>query len=532
MTEYLTLIQRAVDGLAKNNTDERRALYERARAALLAQLRSVEPALSGAEITKERLALEEAIHKVEAEATRKALGGPRPEQRVASPIPRPFTPERSPGGPAAALRRQRPIPTDDSPSPERAAPQRAQEPQRQEPQRQEPQRQEPQRQEPQRQEPQHQEPQRQEPAAQAATAPVNQSARSRILSARTSVLRPDGLKGLGTIKEVDDRGAATKAASTASSAPEARLRTPKVEDPTAAESVDDRPFDEHDAPAAELDEADEQPYDQPWRLHSYGNWVRIAVLLIVASAVGAAAWQYRDSFAKVYHYVAQLRSQPANQAGQTTSPPPAKFSGRVPQEGAPGAATSVAGAPASTQAPPQGAQHAVLLEQDPNDPQGKHFDGTVTWRTETVSPGPGLAPELEVHGDIVIPERHVTVTLSLRRNTDKALPASHTIQIMFNLPPDFAGDGVSSMPGIFAKASEQATGTPLAGISVKVTDNYFLLGLSADATLQQRNVQLLKDQKWFDIAIVYKNNTKAILAVERGPPGDRAFADAFSAWGE
>jgi hypothetical protein len=172
------------------------------------------------------------------------------------------------------------------------------------------------------------------------------------------------------------------------------------------------------------------------------------------------------------------------------------------------------------------------LEQDPNDPQGKRFDGTVTWRTETVSPGPGLAPELEVHGDIVIPERHLNVTLSLRRNTDKALPASHTIQIMFNLPPNFPGEGVSSMPGIFAKPSEQSTGTPLAGISVKVTDNYFLLGLSADSTLQQRNVQLLKDQKWFDIAIVYKNNTKAILAVERGPPGDRAFADAFTAWAE
>jgi hypothetical protein len=541
MTEYLTLIQRAVNGLAKNDTDERRALYERARAALLAQLRSVEPALSGAEITKERLALEEAIHKVEAEATRKALGGPRPEQRVASPIPRPFTPERSPGGPATALRRQRPIPTDDSPPPERA---------------QEPQRQEPQRQEPQRQEPQRQEPQRKEPAAQAATAPVKQTARSRILSARTTALRPDGLKGLLRIlNEADDRGAATKQASSASSAPEARRRPPKVEQPTAAESIDDRPFDEHDelepdheaedhrlpqAPnarprtprAAELDVADEEPHDQPWRPHSYGNWARLAVLLIVAGAVGVAAWQYRDSFAKVYHYVAQLRSQPSNQAAQTTSPPPTKFSGRVPQEGAPGAAASVAGAPPSTQPPPQGAQHAVLLEQDPADPQGKHFDGTVTWRTETVSPGPGLAPELEVHGDIVIPERHVTVTLSLRRNTDKALPASHTIQIMFNLPPDFPGDGVSSMPGIFAKASEQSTGTPLAGISVKVTDNYFLLGLSADPTLQQRNVQLLKDQKWFDIAIVYKNNTKAILAVERGPPGDRAFADAFSAWGE
>jgi hypothetical protein len=143
-----------------------------------------------------------------------------------------------------------------------------------------------------------------------------------------------------------------------------------------------------------------------------------------------------------------------------------------------------------------------------------------------------LAPELEVRADIVIPERHMTVTFSLRRNTDKALPASHTIQIMFNLPPNFPGEGISSVPGIFAKNAEEATGTPLAGISVKVTDSYFLLGLSADPTLQQRNIQLLKNQEWFDIAIVYRNGGKAILAIERGPPGDRAFADAFAAWGE
>ena len=46
MTDYLPLIARAVDGLAKNTGDARRALYERARVALVAQLRGVEPALS------------------------------------------------------------------------------------------------------------------------------------------------------------------------------------------------------------------------------------------------------------------------------------------------------------------------------------------------------------------------------------------------------------------------------------------------------------------------------------------------------
>ena len=45
-------------------------------------------------------------------------------------------------------------------------------------------------------------------------------------------------------------------------------------------------------------------------------------------------------------------------------------------------------------------------------------------------------------------------------------------------------------------------------------------------------MQLLKERAWFDIAIVYTNGRRAILAVEKGSPGDRAFADAFAAWGQ
>ena len=40
MADYYPLISRAVAGLEKNNGENRRALYERARAALLAQLRN------------------------------------------------------------------------------------------------------------------------------------------------------------------------------------------------------------------------------------------------------------------------------------------------------------------------------------------------------------------------------------------------------------------------------------------------------------------------------------------------------------
>ena len=50
-------------------------IYERARKALIAHLRFNQPGLSKAVIVKERLALEDAIRKIEAEAARKS----RPE---------------------------------------------------------------------------------------------------------------------------------------------------------------------------------------------------------------------------------------------------------------------------------------------------------------------------------------------------------------------------------------------------------------------------------------------------------------------
>jgi hypothetical protein len=146
-----------------------------------------------------------------------------------------------------------------------------------------------------------------------------------------------------------------------------------------------------------------------------------------------------------------------------------KFPERVPQEQGAGQPQAVA-------------QRVVLYEEDSNDPQGKRYVGSVIWRTETVSPGPGLAPELAVRADVDIPERRTTMTWSLRRNTDPALPASHTIEILFNVPADFPGGGIANVPGILMKQSEQARGAALAGLAVKVTRDFFLIGLSARKT--------------------------------------------------
>jgi hypothetical protein len=245
----------------------------------------------------------------------------------------------------------------------------------------------------------------------------------------------------------------------------------------------------------------------------------MVVAAVAAAIVGAAVvkWPRVET-----SQPPPIASQPSSEAAQP-SPLPVQSTQATQSE--PSRATP-------NQAAPAIAQRAVLYEEDRGAPnsEGKRYVGSAIWRTEAVSPGPGLPPELAVHANIEIPERRMTVTWSLRRNTDKALPASHTIEIMFNLPADFPGGSIANVPGILMKKDEQARGTPLAGLTVKATNGFFLMGLSGVDADRQRNIQLLKDQAWFDIPIVYTNNGRAILAVEKGGPGETAFADAFASW--
>ena len=188
------------------------------------------------------------------------------------------------------------------------------------------------------------------------------------------------------------------------------------------------------------------------------------------------------------------------------------------------------GEPAVEKKAPTVTQRVVLYDEDPSDPKGRRYVGSASWRAESVSPRTGELPELSVRADVEIPERRMRMTWSLRRNTDKALPASHTIEIMFKLSPDFSAGGIENVPGVLMKQNEQARGVPLAGLAVKVTNGFFLIGLSAVKKDTQKNLQLLAERDWFDIPIVYSSGKRAILAIEKGRSGKRAFAEVFPSW--
>ena len=564
MADYYPLISRAVAALEKNNGENRRALYERARTALLAQLRGVTPALEESDITRERLALEESIRKVEAESARQFVEASR--QMSAAKIrqsrqwdeppklrpteARPAEPRRwdEVEPPASAPRRYVSPP---SPAPQDSAPASPQESARR--------------------------------AWLPGAAPRSDSIFDRPLPPSPQAPSPQppspAARDVGTAAEhhalldaapEDALGAAAeevdgalraekseRAGDAAAPAPELergrgffnRLKfvrsEPKSFEPRARQErmFEPSPHEPHphegfSEPMLEssfpLDDShpppdqdryastdaidDEYAYEEadedvaPRR--RYGDLIKgLVAAAVVAVLVGIGVWQWPNMVALYRSFRA-----PAVDTARDV-PPPATTRPKITDRIEPGSPQAPATSAPATQAAVPAAQKVVLYEEDPADPNGKRFVGSAIWRTETVTPGPGQPPELAIRADVEVPERKLAMTWSLRRNTDKGLPATHTVEIMFKVPPDFPSGGISNVPGILMKQAEQTRGTPLAGLAVKVTPGFYLIGLSNADADKDRNLQLLKERSWFDIPVVYNNNRRAILALEKGPPG-------------
>ena len=171
---------------------------------------------------------------------------------------------------------------------------------------------------------------------------------------------------------------------------------------------------------------------------------------------------------------------------------------------------------------------AIVFNENPAN-QGERYPGSIKWRVDRIK-AVGQPDELVIHGDAEIPDIKMRMTINIRRNTDKSLPASHVVEMKFVSPRDAASSTVISVPGMMLKFTEQARGTPLAALSVKITDGSFMVGLSNSESDRSRNLQLLKERSWFDIPIVYANQHRGILAVQKGFHGEDVFFEAMTAW--
>ncbi len=177
-------------------------------------------------------------------------------------------------------------------------------------------------------------------------------------------------------------------------------------------------------------------------------------------------------------------------------------------------------------------QRAIFYEERTSAAQGSAEAGSIVWSTVQESPGGDLPPEPAIRAEATIPGKDIQLRMTIRRNGDQTLPASHIIEMIFLTPEGFEGGAISNVSRIAFKETEQAPGNPLIGIPAKIADGFFLIALGDAPAEVEANTTLLRRQSWVDIPIVYQSGRRALLSLEKGIPGDRVFQEVLRAWDE
>lgn len=216
-----------------------------------------------------------------------------------------------------------------------------------------------------------------------------------------------------------------------------------------------------------------------------------------------------------------------------------------PADGTPPAAAQptapAAAAPAPAEQPTQNTepatpavavgQRAIFYEERTSSAQGSAEMGSIVWSVVQESPGGDAPPEPAIRAEATVPGKDIQLRMTIRRNGDQTLPASHIVEMIFLTPDGFEGGSISSVSRIAFKETEQAAGSALVGIPAKIADGFFLIALGDTPAEIEANMNLLRRQSWIDIPIVYQTGRRALLTIEKGIPGERVFEEALRAWG-
>ncbi|MCJ2076291.1 histidine kinase [Methylobacterium sp. E-016] len=465
MADYYPLLARALDALPDRTPAMRKAVYERARNALIGQLRSLDPPLPEADIDLERQALDNAIARLEVD-----YGAPAPAPEVAPPPAPAIVPPPPP---------QPPIP-EPTPAP-LPAPVLEPEPQ---------------------------------PEA-------------------TPFLPPAPAPSFLPKAPEEPREAAVPITA----------RKPKGADPIPepepaavqpAEAVDD-PIAANDAANGRQRPRIDVVAPRGGRSRMLRNAFVGIVLTVVIGLIAVAAFLLRDK-------PANLPSGGAETAETQPEGAETKFSDRIggdpaPKASPPAVATDQAGSrnPASPPSQPgiAVAQRAVLIEENTagQNAAPTSTTGRVVWRLDSVPGEQGQPLETAIVATVTVPEAGLTLVMTIQRNLDQTLPASHTINLVFTgTGADGEKRSVQDIGLLQAKDDEAARGSPVSGLPVRVRENLFLIGLSSLRGDVDRNTDLLQHKPWFDIAIRYASGQRAVLNFEKGSAGTQVVQEAFDQW--
>lgn len=216
---------------------------------------------------------------------------------------------------------------------------------------------------------------------------------------------------------------------------------------------------------------------------------------------------------------------------QVTTPPadPSKPPETPATEAAAGEPTAPPDEPAPATSIAVG-QKAVFYEEKTGTEEGTVDQGAVVWSVVQDSPGADQPEEPAIRAEVNVPEKSIKLRLTIKRNTDKTLPASHIIEMVFSVPEGFSGGSIEGVQRVTFKDTEQAPGNPLVGVPASFGEGFFLIALTDEKTAIEANLALMTRQSWIDIPLTYKSGRRALISIEKGIPGDKVFQDVFKAW--
>lgn len=186
-------------------------------------------------------------------------------------------------------------------------------------------------------------------------------------------------------------------------------------------------------------------------------------------------------------------------------------------------------APAAQQTPAGATEKMFLYEERIGESSPTAIQGSVIWSVQHETDQAGKQ-ESTVQANVTVPERNLSALVTFKRNSDPSLPASHLIEVVFSLPPNFEGGSIESVQRISMKRTEQDRGDALIAVPAKITDDFHMVALNDYPDARKANLQLLQTRDWIDIPITYRNGRRALITIQKGATGTEAFNKAIQEW--
>ena len=154
--------------------------------------------------------------------------------------------------------------------------------------------------------------------------------------------------------------------------------------------------------------------------------------------------------------------------------------------------------------------------------------GSTTW--SLIPPAPGQPATVAVKAEADIPDLKMHAAMTLRKNTDPTLQATHTIDLKFSFADGAPINGFKDV-GLPQMRKEDSTAAEvLTSVKVKISDIYFLIALAKGDADTARNLDLMKTRAWFDFPLLLNDDRIAKVVFQKSPEGQAMLEKAFDAW--